>query len=278
MNSKRNDSRQAFAEVVAVEAWHVPFSDVTRVTDLCVDVVFGTARLGDESNSPVRFRLAIRQAEVVVVVPEVEPVTVDPASVSRDAPHFKGQATTRRTDKRSIWNGGGVFAALSGSRITGAGAVGLGGERSRSRSTDIELAADIQNIAITQARSDDGHYRWRLVPQLGESLVGRPWDATKSPRMKLVDRRSKPEKEIPPSVRVEVRCRREDLLITDVALKDENLWARLKGKSGHQNRLAAAESLIRDRLIEDGLEVGDMHELFARITLASVHAMPVPPQ
>jgi hypothetical protein len=90
--------------------------------------------------------------------------------------------------------------------------------------------------------------------------------------MKLVDQRKSPDAGIAPGVRVEIRCRREDLVISDLVLKDEAIWAALSSRVGFKNRLAAAEAYIRDRLASDGLEVGDMEELFSRLTLASVSA------
>jgi hypothetical protein len=94
--------------------------------------------------------------------------------------------------------------------------------------------------------------------------------------MKLTDMRQAGSSSLPPSVRVEIRCRREDLLISELTLKDETHWTLIVGKSGYRNRMAAAESYIRDRLIGDGLEVGNLDELFSRLTLASVSAHAAP--
>lgn len=63
-------------------------------------------------------------------------------------------------------------------------------------------------------------------------------------------------------------------MVSELTLKDEALWRGASARTGFRNRMAAAESYIRDRLIEEGLQVGDMDELFSRLTLASVAAMP----
>src|SRR5205823_1663756 len=86
MVTNSSNRRRAFAEIVSLDAWHEPFSEASSKVDLHADVVFETARVGGEDDSPVRFRLSMRRAEVVIVIPEWEPVGVDKASVSRDNP------------------------------------------------------------------------------------------------------------------------------------------------------------------------------------------------
>lgn len=272
--NNNNERRQAFSDVVAAEAWHLPFDSTNRVVDLHVDVVLGTARLGEEAASLVRFRLGVRRAEVVIVIPELEPVTVDPASVSRDAPQVTGRKVRKGSEAttRSI---GAKFGSLFKRGIPKFGLqLDIGGEARASESQDWEAASTLELISVTQSLSNDGHYRWILLPQLTPGLTGRPWDAVKKPLLKLIDGRQIALSAIPPSVRVEVRCRREDLIISDLDLKDESLMAHLSSRSGFKNRLAAAESYIRDQLISGGLEVGDMHELLSRFTLANVVAQP----
>jgi len=90
--------------------------------------------------------------------------------------------------------------------------------------------------------------------------------------MRLTDTRRNRTKGIAPVVRLEVRCRREDLLIEDLEIKDEGLWASVKEKAGFMNRMAAAESYIRDQLTSLGLEVGNIEDKFGRLSLASVIA------
>jgi hypothetical protein len=81
-----------------------------------------------------------------------------------------------------------------------------------------------------------------------------------------------PDKRNPPTVRVEVKCRREDLIIEDLEIKDETLWQAAKRKAGFKNRLAAAESYIREHLSKEGLEVKNIEDVFGTVTLGSVTA------
>jgi hypothetical protein len=93
MNTNSDNRKRAFADVVTIDAWHESFLEDHAKVDLHVDVVFGTARIGGESQSPVRFRLSAKRAEVVVIIPDSEPVSVDRNSVSRDAPELQGHLT-----------------------------------------------------------------------------------------------------------------------------------------------------------------------------------------
>src|SRR2546423_71274 len=104
MSQNFDNRRRAFADVVSIDAWHPPFSDQVSRVDLHADVVFGTARIGGENESAVRFRLSVKRAEIVVVVPDSEPVGVDRSSVSRDAPEFEGRLTeiVERTSQASL--------------------------------------------------------------------------------------------------------------------------------------------------------------------------------
>lgn len=94
----------------------------------------------------------------------------------------------------------------------------------------------------------------------------------KQPRLTLIDQRKDRSKGIPPTVRVEVRCRREDLMIGDLEIKDEGLWESVRRRVGFKNKLAAAESYIRDYLSQEGLEVKNIEDIFGTVTLASAMA------
>jgi hypothetical protein len=267
-----DNSRRAFAEVVAIDAWHDDFDGEIKKVDLHADVVFGTARIGGEVEAPVRFRLSVKRAEVVVIVPEVEPVSVDRASVSRDSPELEGRVSQAVEQNAQ--------ASAKGAFSVGAGQAGLAASVSAdasvsgsiSASKKLEVSAPVKLISVTQSMTEDGHYRWLLEPGTSSTLKGRPWNAATEPRLKLVDRRKDRTRSIPPTVRVEVRCRREDLVIEDVQIKDEGLWQGVKNRVGVNNRLAAAESYIRNCLAKEGLEVKNIEDVFGKVTLGSTTA------
>ena len=228
LNSNTDNRRKAFADVVAIDAWHDSFSPEVSSVDLHADVVFGTARVGGDAESPVRFRLSAKRAEIVVIIPDSEPVSVDKKSVVRDAPELQGRLTkiVEQSAQASLKGSASVSASVSASHTTMAAALGVetSGQANRSSSEKFEISETVQFLAVTQSKTADGHYRWLIESRAGKILEGRPWVANKQPRLKLIDERRDRSKGIPPTVRVEIRCRREDLHIEDLEIKDEGLW------------------------------------------------------
>jgi len=271
--SKNSDNRKrAFADVVTIEAWHDEFDDGHPKADLHTDVVFGTARVGGEPESPVRFRLSVKRAEVVVIIPELEPVSVDRTSVSRDSPELEGRLTKVVEQTNQAHAKGVLSASITRAGLGGGASAEAGAEASISASEKLEVSATVQFVIVTQSKTAEGHYRWSIEPRATKVLKGRPWDAVKQPRLKLIDKRRDRSTGIPPTVRVEVRCRREDLHIGQLEIKDENLWETVKRRAGFHNRMAAAESYIRDRLLEEGLDVRNIGDIFGELTLGSTIA------
>jgi len=275
VSQNTDNRRRAFADVVTIDAWHDEFAEGVSTADLHADVVFGTARVGGEASAPIRFRLSVKRAEVVVIVPELEPVSVDIRSVSRDAPDLEGRVT-EVLERSTQANAKGQMSIRASQTALGADASAeFGAQSSLSTSKKLEMSARVQLIIVIQSKTDDGQYRWLLEPGSTTVLKGRPWDAVNQPRLKLVDNRKDRSKGIPPTVRVEVRCRREDLRIDDLEIKDEGLWQSVKERVGFRNRMAAAESYIRDRLSEEGLEVKNLEDIFGQITLGSTIAQSI---
>jgi hypothetical protein len=272
MSQNFDNRKRAFADVVTIDAWHHAFDADTSSADLHADVVFGIARVGGEADSSVRFRLSVKRAEIVVVVPEAEPVTVDRGSVSRDAPDLQGKLTeiVERSSQASVK--GSASGGLSTTGLSGSVSLEGAAQANISANQRLEISETVQFMLVTQSKTADGHYRWSAEPRTTKALHGRPWDGAKQPRLKLIDKRKDRSKGIPPAVRVEVRCRREDLIIEDLEVKDENLWGKIQSRAGFRNRMAAAESYIRDRLSEEGLDVKNIDDIFGQLTLANVTA------
>lgn len=270
--ASNNNRKRAFADVVSIDAWHEGFSEDRPAVDLYADVAFGTARIGGEGESPVRFRLRIKRAEIVVVLPQMEPVSVDKASVARGTAQLEGKVT-QVVEKSSQASGKAKLnASLSPKGFKGEVAVGALAASNAATSEKIEVSGDAQLMTVMQSKTPDGHYRWIVMPRSTPALDGRPWDAVKQPRLRLVDRRANKARGIPPTVRVEVWCKREDLIIDDLEIKNESLWSSVKRRAGFRNRMAAAESYIRDRLLAEGLEVQNLDDIFGHLTLGSTTA------
>jgi hypothetical protein len=270
----RADARnriRIFADVVTVDAWHPGFTPETPIVDLHADIVFRAARLGAETDSPVRFRLAIKRAEVVIVIPPNEEVTVLKASVARD------QSVKQGTLRRSADTSQTLHAGLKGQAKMGTSnpklsvAVHSGANYDSETKSQFLSETEVNLILVTQTKTPEGFYRWELEPASGRALEGRGWDALTQPRLKLKDKRRK-KVGIPPTVHIEVRCRAEDLLIENITLKDDGLMKRLKRVTGFDNRRAAAQAYIMRRLSEEQLEFDNMSDPYGVVCLANVIA------
>jgi hypothetical protein len=139
MNNNSENRKRAFADVVAIDAWHDNFSENVSTADLHADVVFGTARVGGESQSPVRFRLSVRRAEVIIVIPDSEPVSVDRTSVSRDAPELEGRLTQIIEKSAQTKLKGAVSATLDSTNIAGSFAAEAGAQANHAKNEKLEI-------------------------------------------------------------------------------------------------------------------------------------------
>lgn len=268
----RHNRTRSLADIVGIQAWHKQFSRNKRKADLHIDVVFLAGRMGGGTTGDVRFKLSLKSAEVVVVIPPLEPLKVDIASVARDAPQQDVNLTN--TVKSSRKSKGKAQAELKVNFTRPRVALEGGGSKETADSQERVTAVtqQLQGMTLVHSQTAEGDHRWTVTPNGSSTLLGRPWDATKRPRLKLVDQRSNRDDPLSPTVRVEVRCRREDLEITDIHLSDESLMDVIKAGGSQRNRQAAAEALIRTRLFEEGLVSGDMRDPYALMVLADIQA------
>lgn len=266
--------KKAFSEVVSIDAWHKSFDEKTDIVDIHADVVFSTARMGGEKSAPLTFRLSLRRAEVIVHVGPTEPARVIKSSVARELPKVTAKRVQTSEEKKNATVGAKAGLLVSESKAKAGLGIAAKAEKSISNSDKLQITEKVDLIFIKQSKTPDGQYRWEVSPRTGNDLDGRPWDPIKSPRLKVQDIRSNRKRGIPPTIMVSVRCLREDIHITDIKTKDEGLWRKVKAKAGFENRLAAAESYIRSKLIEEGLEFGDLNDRFGEIILAHVAAEP----
>jgi hypothetical protein len=265
--------KRGLSDVVGVEAWHQSFDDGPGAAALHIDVVFQTGRLGGSPQDRVRFKLGLKRASIIVVIPPGEPTRVDVRSVIRDSPSGSGQVVQTIASGRKSGAGVGLNANL-GAQSNLAGSVNLEAVASDEREKNVQITEAISHMKVVHMKNDEQFHRWIVSPTITPALDGRPWDSG-TPRLNLIDTRKLATQAMPPTVRVEVRCLIEDLAITDIALKDQTAWARIVAGPNHRNKVAAAEAFIRNRLYRDGLLSGslvDEADRYAEITIAATIA------
>lgn len=260
----QNNQYRGLTELVALEAWHEPFTRKVDRADFHIDVAFDTERVGG-SGEAVRFQVRLKRAEIVVVVPFGELAAFDQAKTVRDAPVVKGKAKTRKAVEKGGELGGKAKGGIGKKGLVGELDAKAAGHLGYREQTVLELAEDLTGMRVLH-HAGAGEPRW-VVVALGPSLFGRPWEDTL--RLKVVDTRPNRDPDLPPSLRVQIRCRREDMLIDNIVLVDPTPLEALAGVIPN-NRLKVAEAIIRTRLFEEGLFDGDPSDPYARMTLADL--------
>lgn len=118
MTSGANNSNagKVFDRVISIDAWRSPFSEEKSSASVHVDLSFLEANMGEESDSPVRFRVALRRAKLSFVIPANEPLAVIQSSVARETP-MKGSVSREFTAKADKAGSGKLQLGFSGAKI-----------------------------------------------------------------------------------------------------------------------------------------------------------------
>jgi hypothetical protein len=102
-------------------------------------------------------------------------------------------------------------------------------------------------------------------PQHAKHLLGKVWDAVNEPILKIEERMAS---KLPPACRVEISCRREDLSIPVVTVKDGNLTLSTLTDKIPGPKLAAIEAYIRNALASRNLDIKNFDDPYGTILLA----------
>ena len=267
-----DNRRRAFSDAVTVDAWHRPFDGERRTASLHAHVAFGEARVGHEPGMRISFRLGLRRAEVVVAIGEGEGLQVERKSVARKSSGSSFQGTEVRQDHSLAAIGGRISLMIGLDALRSAAGGGMTAKRSKGvkrRSITKTKSA----MRISQSMTSNDEYRWVIESQSDSVLNGEPWDAAKDPRLTLIDPSVGKPRQIEPCVRIEVRCRREDLVVSDIEIIDKQILKDIPtGTARSRRNEVAAECYIRDELMRRGLGAVDLSNRFAEVTILSVTA------
>lgn len=254
---------------MSIDAWHDDFTGAKNPSvDLFAQAFFSEGRIGGETDSPVTFRLRLRRAELIAFC-DIEPVRIVRRTVLREKP--KADAKAKLTKSHSTKTSASLAATANITKPTAS--VGAKDSAGSGEKIVIRSTVSLASIATHHMPDSDGNDRWLITP-VGEPALQGPALDPGVPLFEMVDTRKDRSKGLPPSLRLEIHCRREDLEIFEIKLKDENLAERAMAKFGSAHRLKAAEAYIRTKLCEIGLEAGDLSNAFSRLTIARAIATP----
>ncbi|TGN55489.1 hypothetical protein E4L95_14995 [Paracoccus liaowanqingii] len=192
------------------------------------------------------------------------------------AGHLPTTVTIKQHIEATSKAGGTASMGLGPSGLTG----GLAMEAFVSRSKSVEALSE-QTVPIllgTRSQSEDGYQSWNVSRTDGAPVLdGLLWDAnSEQARFELIDNRPAETREqekrtgLHPTFTIEVRCKREDLEVTEIGLTsptDARIMHTLlnRGKS-----LKAAEAFIKKKLQEEGLRVGDLNEFYSDLVVSDL--------
>ena len=266
-----NNRIQIFSELVSLEAWHMPFTTRRNSVGLHADITFSTARLGQDVDCPVRFKMRLRKATLTVVVPETEALLVDRSTVARFDASTAGVRKVRASRKLKAQTSGGIAITAGPAGLAPSANLSASGAAATELSEETTLTSKFDAILVRHSLDVNGSDRWHFSPASEATLVGKPWAAADTPLMKLKDGEGNGNRRVGGTVRLELSCLREDLDIFDIELKDKSKIPLANLRSS--KRLIAAEAYIRTRILSEGLPGPLMSESFALITLARVNSI-----
>lgn len=240
-----------------------------------MDVAFEDDRLGGGDNEPVRFRVGLKRCEIVVILPRGETkLKVDQRTVR------SGQSPANVTIERKT----GAVSELKGKGELGVGPSGATGSANmaasaeRTRSVTATTNDVVPVLLGTRSRTKENDQSWRVSRTDGaEILQGMLWNANEDGAMfELIDGRAEEVRDreyqtgLHATATVEVRCKREDLEVTDIMLTDPEEKKLMRSLINRNKAMKVAEAFIKQQLRDEGLRVGNIHEGFSDLVVSDL--------
>lgn len=270
MNDPEYNKLRGIGHLSVLSGWFQQEEHEKNRYVLHLDASFRPERLGANRESEIRFRISLRQCEIVVTLPnQGAGFQIDPRTLART----EAGATVKIADVTS------VHTESSGKLDLGAGIKGLAGNMagklsgSKTNTVETDRSEEIPRIRAQHTNSIEGDQSWIVTSPL-HKLEGVLWSAQHDPRFTLIDSRSPDKiahdraKNIPPLALVSVRCKREDVNIEDIEFKDSISDEQQKHRHGYNARLRTAEAFLKTEIQRQNLRVDNVHEPFSDMTLA----------
>jgi hypothetical protein len=221
-----DNNPRVFAETIALDAWRSAFDGERGEADLHIDVVFEEGGRVGGGDSPVRFRLSLRRAEIRIVQDSESIIEIKSSSVRRAPPPEPAKVHSVAETKAKAQASVGAKASPMGASLSASGKAG----GSLVMTNTVEQRGSVPTMEVTHWKTESG-YAFKIATNKGKTLKGPPWEAAK-PVMTIRDTNVKRKRGEPPEIRVEIHCLREDLVIDDVQIADASLrpWSRLGRK------------------------------------------------
>lgn len=275
MQNVPNNKYRSLGQVAVANAWFDPVAtDGAPRYRFHMDVSFREERLGGEEGDPIRFRVALLRCEVAVVLPFGEAsLVIDPRSIASD----RADTTVSRSGERVNSH------SAEGSAVAKAGptgfTAGIEGKVNGSALTTDTIKTEGRTALLLgqRSRTEEGELSWIITRADGRGILDQVvWNAQTEPRFDLIDKRATEVRErealnqLHPTIRIEIKCRSEDLKIDDIALTDPEERRLMASWAGANKRKKAAEAFIKRELLQNGLRAGNIHEPYGRLVVGDM--------
>lgn len=250
-----DNNPRAFGDAVSLDAWRTPFDGTTGEADLHVNVVFSEGRIGD-AQGPVRFRLEIIRAEVHVLRDAADILKIKSSSVATLRENGAERTVTQTLEAERQGTADITLASAPTAHV--------GTSTKHVRKQEVVTKDRGEMLSFLAMRTEQG-YAFRISSEGSPLLRGSPWHASEK-LLTIRDSGHLRAKGEPPELRIELRCRREDLHITDIDFTET-------GRSFYDlsaNKKLAIEQYIKSELLRVGFAVADISDPFSEVILADV--------
>jgi hypothetical protein len=153
-----SNSQKVFDQVLSIDAWRTDFHPDNGTATVHADVSFLRGKFGDDPDSPVRFEVALKRAEIIFVIPANEPLKVIQSSVKREKPLLiKTETSTQVSSKRA------ASAAANLNTSSVAIKASADAEASTENSSTVKSTSDGGPITWAQSKNSEGQYKWDVA-------------------------------------------------------------------------------------------------------------------
>lgn len=238
--------KRCLKNVVSLDGWIGEFTDQGKA-NVHVDVVFRDALFGDKPDHRVTFKITLKRAEVFLIVDDDAPFKIVKSTISRTV----SDSITSQKQDSFVEHSGEADAAAKLSKVGLSGGASAKGTVKTSKKTTNSSEKAIREYAI-QHFADGASPGWEINRSDGKSMGGAPWDANQEPRLKV--KRNHPSgtnEQL--TIKLELRCRRQDLVISDIAFIDPKKKSLFNTGNFQTQKLVAAVQVIKDELCDSGL-------------------------
>ncbi|HBN48748.1 MULTISPECIES: hypothetical protein [Thalassospira] len=266
--------------LLGVDAWHKKKNRSSKIMTIHARVHFHKGRLGGGDNDNVEFAVRLKAAEILAR--PVGDVKINPEK-TLDLSRVKTVNHTESIkEQKSSKVGGGLALIAKTSGILADASLVAEANTTKQHERQLTNNRDLFEIKITTTYGNDGNPIWLLSPahelQAGNSqeafLEGSGWDPKEQPLMTIRDERGKDSKALEPEVQLTIRCKREDIHISDIRYKAENLeWK--DTKKSDPKKLFLAEQFLRNKLMETGLSFDKSGANHSTFTLCDLSTAPM---